>query len=99
VSKSQRLYRITGGDINGRTHVTCNELAKYSGLPHSTIYSRLSRNIVNLKQLSKPVVKRLKTNKPKPKPLLDSTTKILMNKPFYDQSEAGVMWRLAMRSI
>jgi hypothetical protein len=45
------------------------------------------------------VVKRLKTNKPKPKPLLDSTTKILMNKPFYDQSEAGVLWRLAMRSI
>jgi hypothetical protein len=98
MSKSTRLYRITGGTINGSSEVTCGELAKYSGLPLTTIYSRLSRRVFDLEKLTAPVVKRQGRPK-KTKVVSDSTNKILMSKPFYDKSEAGVLWRLAMRTI
>jgi hypothetical protein len=98
MGKSTRIYRITGGTINGSNEVSCIELAKYSGLPLTTIYSRLSRRVFDLEKLTKPVIKRQGRPK-KTKVVLDSTNKILMNKPFYDQSEAGVLWRLAMRTI
>jgi len=99
MGKSTRIYRITGGTINGSNEVSCGEIAKYSGLPLTTIYSRLSRNVFDLGKLTAPVIKRQGRPKKVNTKMLDSTNKILMSKPFYDKSEGGVMWRLAMRTI
>jgi len=92
--KSHRIYKIVGGSINGKTEVSCDEIAEYSGLSKSTVYSRLNRNVFQLDRLTKPVVSR-QTNKPRPfkkKPI--SANKILLNKPFYDP-----MYRLMMKAI
>ena len=99
MGKSTRIYRITGGTINGSNEVTCGELAKYSGLPLTTIYSRLSRRVFDIDKLTAPVIKRQGRPKKVEIKSLDSTSKILMSKPFYDKSEAGVLYRLAMRCI
>ena len=93
MGKAHRLYKITGGDVNGKVNVTCVEIAEFCGLPRSTIYSRLSRDIVDLEQLIMPVKHRGAPKKKKKKTLL-STNRILLNKPFYDP-----MYRLMMKAI
>lgn len=93
MSKSHRVYRIRGGDINGKVDVTCDEIAEYSGLSKSTIYSRLNRNVFQLEKLTKPVMNR-QANKPRPKKNFIPAGKIFLNKPFYDP-----LYRLMMKTI
>jgi len=99
MGKSTRRYRITGNNINGSNEVTCSELAEYSGLPSTIIYSRLSRNVFDIVKLTAPVVKRKGRPKKVKTKMLGSSINVLLGKPFYDQSEAGVLYRLALRCI
>jgi len=93
MSKSHRIYKITGGKINGMSYVTCDDIAEYSGLSKSTIYSRLNRNVFQLDRLTKPVINR-QSKKPRPKKKFVPASKIFLNKPFYDP-----MYRLMMKVI
>jgi hypothetical protein len=90
--KKRIRYRITGGMINGKTELTCYEIAEFANLPPTTIYSRLNRQVFDFEKLTKPVkkgfvkLKEIKVKKPK--------KSIVRTKPIDDP-----LFRLAMRCI
>ena len=101
MSMPYRTYNITGGTINGKTCVTCQEIATYCGLSRATIYSRLNRKNFDITALTKPVRTHKKAMRnsnlsetTSAKGLPQSTNKILLNKPFY-----GPLFRFMLKSI
>lgn len=89
--KKRKRYIITGGYINGKVEVSVVDIAQYSGLSHSTVYSRLARGVFDLDALCKVVGKRVSKKKKKYVPPIN---RLLLQKPFYDP-----MFRLMLRVI
>jgi len=95
MSVPYRTYNITGGTIDGQSKVTCDQIASYSNLSKSTIYSRLNRNVFDIKTLSKPINRYVKPKeRKKTKVYPQSAAKIMQSKPFYDE-----MFRLMLMKI
>lgn len=88
-----KVYKITGGAIDGEVTVSCDDIAKYSGLSRSTVYSRLARGIRDLEKLSR-VVRKRPPSKSKQVRKVKPVSKIFTSKPFYDP-----MFRLMLKSI
>jgi len=89
--KKHRKYAISGGDINGKVIVTCQEISAYANLSAPTVYSRLKSGVRDVSELCRAVTRVQPERKPKPKEVVN---KLLLKKPFYDE-----MFRLAMRKI
>ena len=88
--KKRKKYRVSGGNINGKKEVTCEDISTYGNIPFTTVYSRLRAGVTDVAELTKLVNKK----KARPKKKKEVINKLLFNKPFYDE-----MFRLAMRKI
>jgi len=102
--RPHRNYKCKSYLLSDGARLTAREIASKYQVPLETVRNRLSSGIIEVSKLSKKPsdykIRIAKENLQKRRDLAKlGLDEILSTKPFYDQSEAGVMWRLAMKCI